>query len=104
MVKGDPFIKLRAESKQSLSTRFSQRDEVEFFQHHQIEVQSLGNEAMEGVVILCLQEFVDQPGCGPETHFVFVTAGLQSKTDSQVGFTQSRIANKDQGLLSFYMR
>ena len=50
--KGQPFVKFRAEGKQSVCAIGRKRDEPQFIQHHQIQLECLSDEAMQARLIL----------------------------------------------------
>jgi hypothetical protein len=87
--KGQAFIKLRAKSKQGLSTLVGKGDEAQLIQDNQIQFESRGDETMQAMFILGLQEFIDQISCRPETHLVTLPTGHQGNSDSQVSFSAS---------------
>jgi hypothetical protein len=52
------FIQFRAEGKERLRAVLGEGDETEFIQNHQIEFEGRGDEAMQAMFVLCLNQFV----------------------------------------------
>ena len=87
---GQSFVKFGAEGKECMSAIGRKRDKAEFIQHHQIQLESLGDEAVQAMFILSLEEFVDQAGSCPEAHFVFLAAGRLKPTRYPNEFSLTR--------------
>jgi hypothetical protein len=88
------FIKFRAESEKGLCAILGEGDETEFIQNHQVKFEGGGDEAVQAMFILRLNQFIHQSSRSPEAHATTFATGSACQSKSQMSLSKTRVADQ----------
>jgi hypothetical protein len=81
---GEAFIKFRAEGEERLCAILGEGDETQFIQNDEIEFEGGGNEAVQAMFILRLNQFVHQTSRSPKADTATIATGGACQPKSQM--------------------